>query len=192
MEPAVNYLLSLSEYDQLSQENRDTRYEYHDGEVFAMAGGDPKHGFIANNIGRLLANALFSKDCIVGNSDVRYHVASANKSFYPDVSVVCGPPERSDQDPHALTNPIIIVAVLSASTEAFDRGDKFLTYSQLPSLREYVLVKQDEWLVETRYRSAVADPWKLAWFDSTHANVTLHSLGITLPLAELYHRTEEL
>lgn len=157
-----------------------------------MAGGAPKHGIIANNIGRLLANALFSKNCTVGNSDVKYHVTSANKSFYPDVSVVCGAPERSNRDTYALTNPIMLVEVLSASTEAFDRGDKFLTYSQLPSLREYVLVKQDEWLVETRYRSSVSDPWKLAWFDSTQADIALHSLGITLPLAELYHRTEEL
>ncbi|MEM9832257.1 MAG: Uma2 family endonuclease [Bacteroidota bacterium] len=134
--------MTPAEYNQLEEENHQ-RYEYHGGQVFAIAGGDPKHGEIANNIGRLLGNALFDKDCTVFNSDVKYHIASVSKSYYPDVSVVCGSAQRSEKEIHALTNPLPLVEVLSDSTAAQDRGSKFHTYSQMPSLREYVLVEQD-------------------------------------------------
>ncbi len=190
MEPAVEERLTLAEYNKLEEES-DTRYEYHQGEVFAMAGGDPKHSAIANSMGRLLGNVLLSKNCTVFNSDLKYRIDSLDKSLYPDVSVVCGTPERSKNDTNALTNPVLLVEVLSKSTASYDRGNKFHYYSQLSSLREYVLVEQDAWKVETRYRNAPDQPWKMDWFEG-EAAVALRSLNITLPMAELYRGTEAL
>lgn len=191
MEQAEKHRLSLTEYNQLEEENS-LRYEYHDGEVFAMAGGDPKHGIIASNILGMLHNALLSKDCTVCNSDVKFYISSANKSLYPDVSVVCGTAERSKQDIRALTNPILLIEVLSGSTVAYDKGAKFRYYSELPSLREYVLVEQDAWVVEIRYRDSPDERWQMEWFSGKNAEVILRSINVTLPIAELYRRTEGL
>ena len=165
MEAAQKKHLSLAEYNQLEEETNQ-RYEYHDGEVFAMAGaatdvGDPVHGAIAGNLIRLIGNGLVTKDCTVLTSDVKFYIPSINRSLYPDVSVVCGPSERSRQDTKALTNPILLIEVLSDGNASYDRvstagGTKFHYYSELPSLREYVLVEQHTWKVETRYRSSPA------------------------------------
>ena len=191
MEPAVKNRLTLAEYNRLEEETN-TRYEYHDGEVFAMAGGDPKHSLIASNTGRLLGSALLSKNCAVFNSDAKYHVASINKSFYPDVSVICGAIERSGEDTNALANPILLVEVLSESTAAFDRGKKFEAYSRLPSLREYLLIEQDRPVTQSFYRDSPDELWQMQWFREEDTEVYLRSVDIRLALPDLYYRTEDL
>ncbi len=191
MEPAKTQHLSLNEYNLLEEENN-LRYEYHDGEVFAMAGGDPKHGAIASNVNRLLGNALLSKDCTVLTSDVKFHISSVNKSLYPDVSVVCGKAKRSEKDIRALMNPILLVEVLSESTSTYDKGEKFRYYSELSSLREYVLIEQDTRTVEVRYRSAANAIWQLEWATDQEGQILLKSIDFTLSLEEVYRRTEEL
>ena len=191
MESARKNHLSLAEYNQLEEETN-TRYEYHGGEVFAMAGGDPVHGAIAGNLIRLIGNGIQSKDCMLFTSDVKYYIPSIDKSLYPDVSVVCGDPERSEQDVRALTNPILLIEVLSDSNASYDRGAKFHYYSELPSLREYILVEQHEQKVETRYRSSPNERWQMEWFSGEGAEVHLRSLDLTLPMTELYRRTENL
>ena len=196
MELAAQTHLTLAEYNQLEEETN-TRYEYHHGEVFAMAGaatdvGNPKHSLIANNAGGLLRSALLSKNCAVFNSDAKYHVASLNKSFYPDVSVVCGPIERSEKDIRALANPILLVEVLSKSTEGYDKGNKFKDYGHLASLQEYVLIEQDQPLVQTFYRSSPDALWQMRWFQPEDDEVVLQSVGVSLKLADLYHKTEGL
>ena len=189
MESARKNRLSLAEYNQLEEETN-TRYEYHDGEVFAMAGGDPLHGAIAGNLIRLIGNGVVSKDCTVLTSDVKFYISSISRSLYPDVSVVCGPSERSEHDVRALTNPILLIEVLSDSNAAYDRGTKFHYYSELPSLREYVLVEQHAQKVETRYRSRPDERWQMDWFSGKEADVVLRSVDLTLPMADLYRRTE--
>ena len=201
MEAAQKKHLSLAEYNQLEEETNQ-RYEYHDGEVFAMVGaatdvGDPVHGAIAGNLIRLIGNGLVTKDCTVLTSDVKFYIPSINRSLYPDVSVVCGPSERSKQDTKALTNPILLIEVLSDGNASYDPvstagGTKFHYYSELPSLREYVLVEQHTWKVETRYRSSPAEPWQMDWFSGESAEVRLRSADLTLPMADLYRRTESL
>ena len=191
MGPAIKNKLSLAEYNRLEQENN-MRYEYHNGEVFAMAGGEPKHSLIANNIGALLRNALLSKDCMVFNSDAKYHIATSYVSCYPDVSVICGSAERSDKDVRALTNPLLLVEVLSETTAAYDQGAKFHTYSQLSSLREYVLVEQDEQRVQVFYRPAPQELWQMQWFSQEDNEIILRSIDTKILLADVYHRTEGL
>lgn len=191
MESAKKRLLNLEAYNKLEEANN-MRYEYHNGEVFAMAGDDPRHGLIASNLSRILGNLLFSSDCIVFNSDVKFHDSTYKKSLYPDVSVVCGKAIRSEEDKRALTNPLLIVEVLSESTLAYDKGDKFRYYSEFLSLREYVLVEQDSWTAETRFRKSHKDLWQLEWASGKEANLHLKSLDITVALKDIYYRTEGL
>ncbi len=190
MNLAVKEHLSIEEYNQL-EEQTNTRYEYHGGHVYAMAGGSPKHGIIAGNIIGILQNQL-RQGCRVGSSDLKYYIASIDKSLYPDASVVCLPYQLSNQDRNALINPVLLVKVLSESTANYDRGSKFYYYSELPSLREYLLIEQNSWKAETRFRNAADEEWKMNWFEGKDATVVLRSMNITIPLAELYLETEDL
>ena len=195
MEPAIRKSLSLEEYNQL-EEQTSVRYEYHGGELYAMAGGSPKHGIIAANVIGSLQNRL-RKGCRVGSSDLKFYIPSIDKSLYPDASVVCQPYQVSKQDRNALTNPRLLVEVLSESNASYDPvstagGAKFHYYSELSSLLEYVLIEQNGWKAETRYRSTPEDEWKLNWFEGKDAEVVLRSINATIPLAEFYQETEGL
>lgn len=110
----------------------DVKYEYHDGFIVAMAGGSPEHGLIAGNFISSVNGALLggSKPCATFTSDVKVHIGATNRIYYPDASIVCGPYQRSPKDANALTNPILILEVLSESTMAFDRRAKFAHYCQ--------------------------------------------------------------
>lgn len=129
------------------------KHEYLRGEVFAMAGGTPEHTAIAAAVITELSVALRGRPCRVFGSDLRIRVEDTDLSTYPDVTVVCDSLERSSIDPHAVTNPILLVEVLSDSTEAYDRGEKFLHYRRLASLREYLLVSQRKPLIESYVRT---------------------------------------
>ncbi len=189
MEAANNKRLSLREYQAL-EENTDIRYEYHDGEVFAMSGASPKHSAIASNINKLLGNIL-PKGCRAFDSDLKVYVEAINKGFHPDVSVACRPITGLDEM-SAINNPILIVEVLSQGTSAYDRGQKFWYLSQLSSLREYVLVEQDRWAVETRYRDAPENEWVMAYYEGANTEVVLRSLDLRLTIAQIYDDTDGL
>ena len=181
--------LSLAEYQQL-EEDTDTRYEYHDGEVFAMSGAARKHSAISSNVGRNLGN-LLPKGCRAFDSDLKVYVEAVNKGFHPDVSVACRPITGPDEI-NAINNPMLLVEVLSEGTAAYDRGQKFWYYSQLPSLREYVLIEQDRPAVEVRYRSSATDNWVMAYYEGNEAEVILRSFDLRLPLAQIYEDTDGL
>ena len=183
--------LTLAEYNQLEEETQQ-RYEYHDGEVFAMAGGDPVHNAICHNLHVFLGNALRKKSCNVFTSDQKVYIDFIKRSLYPDASVTCGPVERSDKDTKAIVNPILLVEVLSDSNEAYDRGKKFEYYSKLSSLREYVLINQHEPSAQVYYRPSATDPWQMAWVSGLDQTLTLQSLEIETNLEELYLKTEGL
>ncbi len=183
--------LSLEEYQQL-EEDTGERYEYHDGEVFAMAGGDPKHSAIGGNTVTILNQLLREKKCNVFNSDQKVRIESVSKSLYPDVSVTCGTVERFKEDTKAITNPVLLIEVLSDSTAIYDQGNKFKYYSNLPSLQEYVLVSQHEPLVQIFYRETYTDLWQMSWVEGIEQAVHLQSLGINVALRELYLKTEDL
>ncbi len=130
--------------------------------------GSPEHSTIATNISDLLRDNL-PPGCRRFNSDLKVYVPVVNKSFHPDLSVACRPIERST-NMNAITNPIMLIEVLSKSTADYDPvstagGQKFWYFSQLPSLREYVLIEQDRWAVETRYRKSVEDKWVMEYFE---------------------------
>jgi len=162
---------------------RSLKHEYLDGVVRAMAGGSPRHGQLASAFLRLAGNALEGRSCATYSSDVRVYVAAANRGYYPDGSVVSGKLERAPNDQMAITNPVVIVEVLSDRTEAIDRGERWRHYRQLASLREYVLVSQDEPLVEVHRRDGAS--WSFHEFGSG-SQIELASIGASISVDELY------
>ena len=151
--------MSYAEYLEF-EATSDTKHEYLRGEVLAMAGGTPDHAALALAIGAELVAGLRGRPCRAFSSDLRVRIEATDLSTYPDITVVCGTLETSGLDPHAATNPVLIVEVLSDSTEAYDRGQKFAHYRQIPSLREYLLVSQTEPRLEA-YAKNDAGQWVL-------------------------------
>lgn len=160
------------------------KHEYLRGEVWAMAGGTPEHGRLATNASGELRTALRGRPCVVLNSDVRIRVRDTDRSTYPDTFVVCGKLERDPEDENTVTNPVVIVEVLSPGTEASDRGEKFAHYQHLTSLHDYVLISQTEKRIEVFSRGAGAS-WLMTPYGAGQ-RVPLPSLGIELDLDGLY------
>jgi len=151
--------MSYAEYLAFEAES-ETKHEYLDGEVFAMAGGTIVHGALAMAVGAALSNALRDRACRVLSSDVRVRSKATGLATYPDITVVCQKVEVDEDDAHGVLNPTMIVEVLSPTTEAYDRGAKAAHYRRIPSLREYVLVAQSEPLIEV-YRRNERGNWEL-------------------------------
>lgn len=189
MEPALRRNYTLAEYQQLEQETG-IRYEYHNGEVFAMAGGSPEHSAIATNVSDLLRDAL-PTGCRRFNSDLKIYVPSVDKGFHPDLTVACRPIQRS-ADMNAIINPMLLIEVLFESTANYDRGQKFWYFAQLTSLREYVLVEQERWAVETRYRDSADSHWMMNFYEGSEAEVYLRSLDLRLSMHQIYEDIEGL
>jgi len=147
--------VTLATYDEYLalEAQSDVKHEYIDGLVVAMAGGTLEHARLAAKVLQLLGRALDGRACRVFGSDARVRVRKTNRSTYPDVTVVCGEILRADDDKEAIANPIVLVEVLSESTERSDRGEKFAHFRRLPSLREYVLVSPDAQMVEVFRRT---------------------------------------
>ncbi len=162
------------------------KHELWRGEVFAMAGASYVHNRIVANLVAALRDALAGGPCVALPSDMKVHVPSREAFVYPDASIVCGSPELYDAAQDVLTNPAAVFEVLSESTERFDRGDKFVGYRSIPSLRECVLVSQRERLVEHYVRHADG-----TWVLHEHAGEGAVALacGGMLDLAELYRDT---
>lgn len=179
-------LSRLSEADYLRLEREaETKSEYFDGEVFAMAGGTRAHSIIATNLAGELRNRLKSTNCVVFNADLRVKVEATGLFTYPDVTVVCGAQRFLDSEEDTLLNPVLIIEVLSDSTEAYDRGKKFEHYRQIPTCREYVLISQKEPRLEQFIRQPNRE-WTLKEAAGMAAEVKLASLGIVLALSEIF------
>lgn len=167
------------------EETSQARHEFLDGHVWAMAGGTPEHGAVCANLITLLSSQLRGRRCRVYTSDVRVRVKATGLATYPDVSVVCEELETDPDDAKGgtVTNPCLLVEVLSPSTEGYDRGEKLAHYKQIPSLREIVLVAHDERRAELWQRGG--DHWSLTVASGREA-VRLESLGCQLELDEVF------
>jgi Uma2 family endonuclease len=179
---------SKCEYVALENE-AETKSEHINGEIYAMAGGSPNHSTLGVNATTILANQLRGKPCQPFNSDTRIEVLETEATFYPDVSVACPPLEYSADDPYALTNPVVLIEVLSASTEKFDRGEKWSHYQRIPSLRDFLLISQDQMRVEHYMRQGDRS-WLLRVYEKVEDVVQLDSVECTLLLSEIYERVE--
>jgi Uma2 family endonuclease len=162
----------------------EVKHEYLRGEVFAMTGGTPQHSALAARITALLSRELGGRPCRVFNSDLRVRIEATDLATYPDISVVCDKLETSANDDHAIVNPILLVEVLSASTEAYDRGQKAAHYRRIPSLRAYLLVSQHEPHLELFVRRDDGT-WSLLEAEADQ-RLSVEPLGIELSVAEVY------
>jgi Uma2 family endonuclease len=165
------------------------RHEFHDGLVFAMAGGDPRHSRIKTNLITALGTRLRKNRCLPYDSDLRIGIPAAKVFTYPDASVICGPLEFHDEVEDTVTNPVILFEVLSPSSAAYDRGKKFSIYRQIPSLREYVLVSQDVPVVEQFVRQEDRS-WMHLVSMEMKASIRLSSIDLELPLSDLYENVD--
>lgn len=162
----------------------EVRHEYIAGEVFAMTGGTLEHSRLAMQIGRLLGNALEGGPCRVLSADARVRIEAVDVDTYPDLSVVCGAPETSKADDHALLNPTMLVEVLSPSTEAYDRGLKASHYRRIPSLQAYLVVTQDRQRLELQTRQP-DDRWLIVEAGPGE-RLSIESLGVELEVDAVY------
>ncbi len=129
-----------------------TKHEYLDGQILAMAGGTPEHAGLAASVIEQLGRQLAGGSCQSFTSDLRIRVLATGLATYPDVTIVCGDLERDPEDANGVVNPTVLVEVLSTSTEHYDRGEKAAHYRRIPSLREYVFVSHRERRLERWWR----------------------------------------
>lgn len=181
---------SVTPEEYLAFERRaEYKNEYFDGEVIAMTGASRRHNLISLNVGAELRTRLKGRTCETYVSDMRVRIPSANIYTYPDVVVACDEPQFEDAELDTLLNPTLIVEVLSKSTAAYDRVAKFGYYRTLPSLKEYLLVSQDEYHVAQHVRQADGR-WMLTDIREVGGVVELSSVGCTLGIGEIYERVE--
>jgi len=165
------------------------RSEFYRGEMFAMVGASRKHNLIAGNAFGELHRQFKDRKCEVYQSDMRVKVNATGLYTYPDIVATCDEPRFEDDHVDTLVNPKVIVEVLSPSTELWDRGKKFEHYRSIPSLREYVMIAQDEVLVETFTRNA-DDHWVLSDHRTLNEVVVLDSISCQINLSDIYARID--
>jgi Uma2 family endonuclease len=181
--------MSVEEYLALDTDPL-VKYEYLNGVVVAMAGASLRHNVVAQNVARALGNALEARPCQVVGSDQRVYVAETASYVYPDITVVCEPPRLTGDRPRALTNPQLVIEVLSASTRDHDQGAKVRHYRKMPSVSEVLLIDANVRHAEL-YRRLETGQWLLT--DVTGDGVIdLESVGVRLTLDEVYAKTDDL
>lgn len=187
---AVQTYLSPEEYITLERKAIPTyhtvRSEYVKGKIVAMSGASRAHNLISGNFFGELRNQLKGSGCESYANEMRVSTPSTLSYFYPDIVVVCDEPRFEDDVFDILLNPIVLVEVLSPSTEAYDRGEKFSHYRQLESLKEYILVSQDRVNVERYLR--IQDEWRYTYYQDLNDVLPISSIQCKLPLLEIYER----
>jgi len=175
--------MSVEEYLALDSSSPDARYEFIDGIVTMLAGDTINHSRISVNLIVALDGLLRGKSCMVCNSDMRLEI-SATRYVYPDISVSCDPRDQEQGDRDSIQYPCIVFEVLSASTEAYDRGRKFDYYRACPTLREYVLVDTQQQAIDL-YRRQTENLWTFHPFRSGD-EVELKSINVHFPIDSVY------
>lgn len=163
----------------------ETRSEYLEGMIYAMVGASSAHSMITFNVSVALGKQLQGKSCRGFSSDMKVRTGNERFYAYPDLTIVCGKPRFHDDRNDVLINPRVIIEVLSPSTEAYDRGQKFANYRQIESLTDYLLIAQDEPRIEY-YRKNADGNWLLRDTAGLDASIEIASIECTLPLAEVY------
>ncbi len=176
--------LTGAEYLSL-EHHAETRSEFIAGEVRAMSGASMKHTIIVGNLSGELHQQLKGKRCTVLTHDMRVKAESLGSFFYPDLVGICGPADLEQGVTDTLLNPTVVIEILSPSTEAYDRGEKFFHYQQIESLRQYVLVSQFKPRVEI-YTRGVDGRWEYQVISGAEARLPLTSLEAEVSLAEVY------
>lgn len=166
----------------------DQKHEFYAGEVVALAGGSAQHNRITINVITNLYNQLQNRSCNVYSSDMRIKIPHSKSYVYPDVSVVCGQEHFDDDSEDTLMNPIVIIEVLSPSTERHDRGKKFEYYRTIESLQEYILIAQDAKRIDHFTRQSTS-LWMFSSLGEAEDMLYLTSIDCTITIRAIYHNT---
>ncbi len=175
--------ITVTEYLQ-GEKGSPVRHEYVDGQVYAMAGASDRHNRLSLNVASRLSDHLGAGPCQVFISDMKI-MADDRVYYYPDVTVTCGPPGA---DPYFRTQPVLIVEVTSPGAERIDSNEKLFAYKRIPSLLEYVLISQDQMLVQI-HRRVERDRWEIETLSEPLAKLRLESVGLTLGLDDIYRNS---
>lgn len=171
------------------ERHTEIRHEFLDGIVYAMSGASRAHSHICYNLAGITHRQLSGTPCTGFSSDMKVRVGDASLFAYPDLTIFCGEPRFHDDHGDVLLNPVVIFEVLSRSTEAYDRGEKFERYKTIETLTDYVLVSQDRARVE-HFSRQPGGAWSLNEVNGLDASLGLASIDCRLPLAEVYDRVE--
>jgi Uma2 family endonuclease len=171
------------------ERNSETKHEYFNGEIFAIPGAKRNHNIVNQNLNGLVWQQLKTKDCESYSGDMRVFVPETGLYTYPDLAVVCGEPQFQDDVFDTLLNPILLIEVLSESTEGYDRGKKFQHYRSIESLQEYILVTQDEARIE-KYVKHGDGFWLLSEAVGLDSSIEFSSIECEIALSEVYDKIE--
>jgi Uma2 family endonuclease len=186
---ASNPVTKVTEEQYLAMDRAaEFRSEFLDGEIIAISGGSMRHARLQQNISAGLDTPSRDRGCEVFGSDFRVRV-SRRMYTYPDVSVVCGEPVLADENQDILLNPVVIFEILSPSTEKYDRGINFQHYRTIDSLKDYVLIDQDQVRIE-HYSRETDNTWTLHDHEKLQDELKMVSIGVSLPLSRIYDRVE--
>ena len=184
-EPAVKYnYVSAEEYLVVERAALE-KHEYYQGKIFAMSGASVEHNLIFSNLFVDIGSKLKGKTCRPFGSDMRIHIPKNTLYTYPDISIICGERNLTDEQFDTVTNPSVIIELLSKSTRNYDKGEKFTLYRDIDSLREYILVDTEKIHVEKHIRNA-DDSWQLTDYKLLENSVMLSSVNLILLLKDIY------
>lgn len=190
MIPQEKQKMTPEEYLEFEKDS-EFKHEYFDGEVFAMVGARKNHNRVSSNTSSILWNQLRSTQCDVFISDMRVKIAEIDKYTYPDIVVACDKVEFIEEELDSLVNPVVIIEILSDTTESYDRGLKFTHYRLIESLQEYILISQYHCQVEKFKRdNEKKGIWIYSSVEDINASVKIDSINCELALSEVYHRVE--
>jgi Uma2 family endonuclease len=182
-------LFTSAEYLEFERQS-EVKHELIDGEIYEMAGATKSHNLTAGNVFRELSLQLLERECNAYGSDMRVKITATERYTYPDVVAVCGEEVFEDTTEDTLINPMLIIEVLSKSTEGYDRGAKFEYYQTIESFSEYVLLSQEPFRVEQFVRKT-KNEWTYFEFRQAEDVVKLHSIDCELKLKDIYHKIKQ-
>jgi len=186
--PIVRRDYTPEEYLALEEKAID-KSEYHDGEIIPMPGGTTNHNKLALNFCRKFPLTINDRDYDIFINDVRLWISQIRRYFYPDIMVIRGEPVYQGSNKTIVTNPLLILEVLSNSTKDYDRGGKFLYYRSIPEFREYILIDQYSYHIE-QFAKNSKGKWELTEYDSEESILVLESLEFQISLKDIYDRID--
>lgn len=182
--PAINY---ISPEDYLAMEAAATdKHEYYEGQVQAMAGASENHVRISRNLIVEIGSFLKGKSCEIFGNDYRVTTPMFNSYMYPDITIVCGPTQKKEHGFDTLTNPSVIIEILSPSTSAMDKNYKFLYYMQIPTLKEYILIDAGTFKAST-FKRQENGSWMIESIEGKEAYIYIQTIGLTVAMADIYY-----
>ncbi len=171
------------------EETAEFKSEYHDGEIIPMTGGTTNHNQIAGNFYAYCKLAMKRQNYQIFIGDVRLGLPRFRRYVYPDVMIIEGKPVYDGSGQTTVTNPLVIIEVLSKSTRNYDKGDKFYFYRSIPEFREYILIDQERYHVE-QYAKTAENKWLLTEYDGQEAVLAMTAVSLEIPLVDLYEGVE--